>query len=192
MGRRLLLREPTQADGEPLFACTADPLVTRYLAFDTPHSIEETRQFIERCEEYRRQDREYVFVIADRLTDAPCGVTGLRHLDRATRTAEIGTWVRRQEWGTGVNAESKALLLDYAFDVLEFHRIEARIAIENGRSRRAFERLGGRREGTLKESLCKDGVFLDQALYAILSTDWRKRGGGSAILQAAGEDAPHG
>lgn len=192
MGRRLLLREPTPADAEPLFACSADPHVTRYLAFASPHSIEETVEFIGRCEEYRRQDREYVFVIADRATDQPRGVTGLRHLDRSTRTAEIGTWVCRQDWGAGVNAEAKALLLDYAFDSLEFHRIEARIAIENARSRRAFERLGGRREGTLKESLCKDGIFHDQALYAILSTEWRNRGGGAVILQALGEAERHG
>ena len=192
MGRRLLLREPTQADGEHLFAWTTDPLVTRYLAFDSPHSIEETLQFIGRCEEFRRQDREYVFVIADRSTDVARGVTALRHIDRAARSAEIGTWLRRQDWGAGVNGESKALLLDYAFDVLELHRIEARIAIENQRSRRAFERLGGRREGTLRESLYKEGAFHDQALYAILATEWRSRGGGAAVLEALDSGGTNG
>jgi ribosomal-protein-alanine N-acetyltransferase len=191
MGRRLLLREPTQADGESLFAFTTDPLITRYLAFVSPRSIDETRAFISRCEEFRRQDREYVFVIADRTSDAPCGVTALRHLDQLARTAQIGTWVGRQHWGHGVNAEAKALLLDYAFDGLELHRIEARIAIDNQRSRRAFERLGGRREGTLKESFHKDGAFHDQALYAILASDWRQRGGGAAILASQPEDGPH-
>jgi RimJ/RimL family protein N-acetyltransferase len=192
MGRRLLLREPTQADGEHLFTYTTDPLITRYLAFDSPHSIQETFQFILRCEEYRRQDREYAFVIADRSTDAPRGVTALRHLDPPSRTAQIGTWVRREDWGAGVNAESKALLLDYAFNVLEFHRVEARIALNNHRSRRAFEHLGGRREGTLKESFYKEGAFHDQALYAILSTEWRDRGGGAAILDALRENEANG
>ena len=40
MGRRLLLREPTPADGERLFEYTSDPLVTRYLAFDSPRSLD--------------------------------------------------------------------------------------------------------------------------------------------------------
>ena len=191
MGRRLLLREPTPADGEPLFALTTDPLITRYLAFDSPRSIDETLQFIKRCEDYRRQDREYVFVIADRISDAPRGVTALRQLDPPARTAQIGTWVGRSDWGQGVNAEAKALLLDYAFDALELHRIEARIAIDNQRSRRAFERIGGRREGTLKESFHKDGRFHDQALYAILAPEWRQRGGGAAMLAALPENGPH-
>lgn len=190
MGRRLLLREPTPADGERLFAYTSDPLVTRYLAFDSPRSLDETLRFIARCEEYRRQDREYTFVIADRATDEPRGVTGLRDLDRGARLAQIGTWVRRQDWGAGVNTEAKALLLDFAFDELQLHRIEARIVLSNHRSRRAFERLGGRREGTLKESLHKEGAFHDQALYAILSTEWKARGGGAAAMAALAEGTP--
>jgi ribosomal-protein-alanine N-acetyltransferase len=184
MGRRLLLREPTQADGELLFVYTSDPPVTRYLSFDGPRSMTETLEFIGRCEEFRRQDREYVFVIADRATDQPRGVIGLRHLDRDTRTAEVGTWVRRQDWGKGVNLEAKALLLDFAFGNLTLHRIEARIAADNKRSRRAFERLGAKHEGTLREAFYKDGGFRDQALYAILATDWQSRGGGAAILNA--------
>jgi RimJ/RimL family protein N-acetyltransferase len=76
------------------------------------------------------------------------------------------------------------LLLDYAFDVLNLHRVEARIAITNHRSRRAFERLGGRREGTLKESFYKDGAFQDQGLYVILATEWQSRGGGTAVLES--------
>jgi [ribosomal protein S5]-alanine N-acetyltransferase len=190
MGRRVLLREPTQADGEHLFAYTTDPVITQFLAFESPRTVEDTLQFIQRCEEYRKQDREYVFVIADRSSDVPRGVTALRHLDPPARTAQIGTWLRREDWGARVNAEAKALLLDYAFNVLDLHRIEARIAITNHRSRRAFERLGGRREGTLKESFYKDGVFQDQGLYAILSSEWQSRGGGAALLQSlpAGAD----
>src|SRR5918996_350121 len=137
MGRRLLLREPTPADGELLFSYTSDPALTRYLSFDSPRSLDETLEFIDRCEAFRRQDREYVFVIADRATDQPRGVIGLRHLDPGTRTAQVGTWVRRPDWGKGVNIEAKALLFDFAFGTLSLHRIEARIAVDNKRSRRA-------------------------------------------------------
>ena len=98
--------------------------------------------------------------------------------------------MRRQDWGAGVNTEAKALLLDFAFDELQLHRIEARIVLSNHRSRRAFERLGGRREGTLKESLHKEGAFHDQALYASLSTEWKARGGGAAAMAALAEGTP--
>lgn len=182
MGRRLLLREPTRADGERLFACASDPGVTRFLAFDPPRSPSETLAFIERAEDYRRQDREYVFLVADRATDEPRGVIGLRHLELRLGTADIGTWIRRADWGTGANVEAKALLLDFAFGPLGLHRIEARIAVGHERSRRAFEKLGAVCEGILKESFRKDGVVLDQAMYAMLAPEWHRRGGGAALL----------
>ena len=112
MGRRLLLREPTRSDGEHLFACLSDPEVTRFLAFDPPRSLEDTREFLGRVEAGRQQDREYVFLIASRSDDEPLGITSLRHIDLRLGTAQIGTCVRRSEWGTGVNTEAKTLLYD--------------------------------------------------------------------------------
>jgi len=188
MGRRLLLREPTAADAEHLFTFTRDPEITRYLSFDPPRMIDDTLAFIVRCEEYRRQDREYVFVLADRASDAARGITALRDIDYGTKTAQIGTWVCRGDWGRGINREAKALVLDYAFKELGLHRIEARVAVENHRSRAALERIGARQEGVLRESLCKQGRYLDQALYAILAGEWDERGGGTAILDALPPD----
>jgi RimJ/RimL family protein N-acetyltransferase len=172
-GPRVLLREPRAADAERLFAYTSDPEVTRFLAFDPPRSVTESARFIERAEAFRVHDVEYVFTIADRLTDDPLGITALRHIDPVMGTAQIGTWVRRSSWGAGVNREAKGLLLGYAFGPLGLHRIEARIALENGRSRNAFVKLGARFEGTLRQSFRKNGVVLDQALYAILAPEWQ-------------------
>jgi RimJ/RimL family protein N-acetyltransferase len=180
-GHRVVLREPRAADADHLFAYTSDPEVTRFLAFEPPRSVGESLRFIARAETLRAADAEYVFTIADSLTDEPLGVTGLRHLDLMMGTAQIGTWVRRASWGAGVNQEAKLLLLAYAFGPLGLHRIEARIAVENHRSRNAFVKLGGRFEGTLRESFRKNNVLLDQGLYAILAPEWRS----TARLMAA-------
>jgi ribosomal-protein-alanine N-acetyltransferase len=175
MGRRVLLREPREDDAIPLFELTSDLDVIRFLAFAPPASPDDTLYFIVKCREHRTEDREYVFVIADVATDRPMGVIGLRHLDQPMRTAQIGTWLGRQHWGTGANTEAKQLLLDFSFGPLALHRIEARIAVDNHWSRRAFERLGGRCEGLLRESFFKDGVFHDQDLFVVLEHEWRNR-----------------
>lgn len=190
IGRRVLLREPRDGDAVRLFEFVRDPEVTRFLAIDPPASSDDTRYFIEKCREFRLQDREYVFVIADVATDEAMGVTALRHLDRPMRTAQVGTWVARCYWGRGVNAEAKELLLDFAFGTLALHRIEARIAVDNHRSRRAFERLGGRREGRLRESFFKNGEYHDQDLFVVLEQEWRNRprpGPGGAWRPGKGE-----
>jgi ribosomal-protein-alanine N-acetyltransferase len=175
MGRRVLLREPREEDAAPLYGYTSDPDVTRFLAVEPPASQDDTLYFIARCREFRAQDREYTFVIAEIARDQALGVIGLRHVDPPMRTAQVGTWLGRAYWGTGANAEAKGLLLDFAFGPLALHRVEARIAVANERSRRAFERLGATREGTLRESFVKGGAFLDQDLYVVLEQDWRRR-----------------
>lgn len=174
-GRRVLLREPREGDAAALFRHTSDPEVTRFLAVEPPGGLGDTLYFIQKCREHREQGREYVFVIADVAGDEPLGIICLRHIDPAMRTAQVGTWIGRERWGSGANAEAKRLLLDFAFDRLRLHRVEARIAVDNARSRRAFERLGAKREGVLKESFFKDGKYHDQHLYVLLEQDWRGR-----------------
>jgi ribosomal-protein-alanine N-acetyltransferase len=192
MGRRVLLREPREGDAVSIFEHTSDPEVTRFLAFDPPRGIEETELFIARTRELRLQDREYVFVIAAIATDRPLGVTGLRHLDLAMSSAQIGTWVARPYWGSGINSEAKQLLLDYAFGALGLHRIEARIPSSNVRSRRAFEKLGGVCEGTLRESFFKHGRYHDTSLYVVFSSDWnRARSGRSEVAAVTGLNTRH-
>jgi RimJ/RimL family protein N-acetyltransferase len=175
MGRRVLLREPREDDGPTLFRYTSDPEVTRFLAVEPPGTVDDTLYFIAQCHEHRKQGREYVFVIAEVSTDEPVGIICLRHIDAPMRTAQIGTWLGRNRWGSGANAEAKRLLLDFAFDRLRLHRVEARISVSNGRSRKAFERLGATSEGVLRESFYKDGTYHDQHLYAILEQEWRAR-----------------
>ena len=175
MGRRVVLREPREDDAVPLFEYTSDPDVTRFLAFAPPATADDTLYFILKCREHRVHDREYVYAIADAASDRAIGVIGLRHIDQPMRTAQIGTWLGRPFWGTGANQEAKQLLLDFSFGLLALHRIEARIAVRNHRSRRAFERLGARSEGVLRESFFKDGVYYDQDLFVVLEQDWRNR-----------------
>jgi ribosomal-protein-alanine N-acetyltransferase len=175
MGRRVVLREPREDDAASLFEYTSDPDVTRFLAVAPPASQDDTLYFIAKCREHRTQDREYVYVIADAASDRAMGVIGLRHVDQPMRTAQIGTWLGREFWGTGANTEAKHLVLDFSFGLLALHRIEARIAVENHRSRRAFERLGAKSEGLLRESFFKDGVYHDQDLFVVLEQEWRHR-----------------
>ncbi|HEY3382206.1 MAG TPA: GNAT family N-acetyltransferase [Vicinamibacterales bacterium] len=189
----MVLREPREDDVAALFAFTSDPEVTRFLAITPPVTPDDTLYFIAKCREHRTQDREYVFTIAGMGDDRAIGIIGLRHLDPPMRTAQVGTWLGRQHWGTGVNVEAKSLLLDFAFDTLSLHRVEARIAVDNARSRRAFERLGATCEGLLRESFYKDGAYYDQQLYVVLAQDWQRarRMGGGRRLRSAGKDGSH-
>ncbi|MBA3642310.1 MAG: GNAT family N-acetyltransferase, partial [Acidobacteria bacterium] len=63
------------------------------------------------------------------------------------------------------------LLLDFSFDVIGVHRLEARAAVQNGRGNGALRKIGALQEGILRRSFLRNGAYLDQVLWAILATD---------------------
>jgi RimJ/RimL family protein N-acetyltransferase len=101
------------------------------------------------------------------------GVTRLKDAVRADRRLTIGTWLVRDAWGTGVNAETKGLLLAHAFDTLGAMRIEFNSDARNARSHAALEGIGAVREGLLRaHKLLPDGTRRDSVLFSVIDTDW--------------------
>jgi RimJ/RimL family protein N-acetyltransferase len=90
------------------------------------------------------------------------------------RGLEIGwTWHARRVWGTGVNVETKLLLLAHAFETLGCMRVEFKTDARNERSRAALEALPARFEGIFaKHMLVRGGEVRDSAYYAITDDDW--------------------
>ena len=62
-------------------------------------------------------------------------------------------------------------MIDFAFDVIGVHRLEARAAVENGRGNGALRKIGAVQEGILRKSFLRNGRALDQSLWAILHED---------------------
>ncbi len=77
-------------------------------------------------------------------------MTGLSELSRRDRRAVVGTWLGRAHWGSGANAESKALIAHLAFERLGLERLGAYADLDNPRSQAALARLGFMREGVLR------------------------------------------
>ncbi len=88
--------------------------------------------------------------------------------------AEIGnTWLSPQARGSGINLESKLLLLQHAFEVWRVRRIAMRADVRNMRSRMAIERLGATSDGVRRaHSRGFDGEVRSTAFYSILDEEW--------------------
>ena len=88
--------------------------------------------------------------------------------------AEIGwTWVTRSAWSTGVNVETKLLLLEHAFETVGLRRVEFKTDARNERSRGALLALGATFEGILrKHMVVRDGGERDSAYYSVIDDEW--------------------
>jgi [ribosomal protein S5]-alanine N-acetyltransferase len=101
---------------------------------------------------------------------------------RAQQRAELGYWIGVPHWGRGYATEAAATMVGYAFDTLGLRRVVAHCLTRNIGSARVMEKVGMRREGTLREHVIKWDVPEDVALYAILRDEWSRatRESGSA------------
>jgi RimJ/RimL family protein N-acetyltransferase len=73
-----------------------------------------------------------------------------------------------------VFVDGAKLIVDFTFDVIGSHRLEARAAVANGRGNGALRKLGATQEGVLRKSFLRNGEYLDQTLWTIVEDDWRR------------------
>ena len=95
-------------------------------------------------------------------------------VDAPNRRLEIGnTWYVESARRSGVNSETKLLMLGHAFDRLGCVAVEFRTHFFNFASRAAIERLGAKLDGVLRShQLLPDGSRRDTVVYSILDIEW--------------------
>jgi [ribosomal protein S5]-alanine N-acetyltransferase len=170
-GPHLTLRPPERDDALALLALASDPEVTRWFSWGPYTDLAQPLAWIGEQEDEAASGRQLDFVIHHR-EHGPIGVTGLGELSRRDRRAMVGTWFGREHWGTGANAESKALVAHVAFAVCGMERLGAYSNPENVRSARALERAGFTREGTLRGWHRHGDDQLDVHVFGMLRGDW--------------------
>lgn len=171
---RLVVVEPlTRAHAEGLRLAAADAAVWRWMTAPA-HEPEGFEPWLEAALAAAEQGTEAPFAILLRESGDPVGSTRFMTLRPEHRGLEIGwTWHARRVWGTGVNVETKLLLLAHAFETLGCMRVEFKTDARNERSRGALEALPARFEGIFaKHMLVRGGEVRDSAYYAITDDDW--------------------
>ena len=172
---RLILRPLRAEDAPAVFATYSDPEVVRYWS-GAPWTD------LARAEEYIAGGmRDIADGSAMRLgvelaaTGAWVGQVSLHNFDAQNRRCDIGYALMRDHWGRGYNAEALATVLDFGFDKLDLHRVEADVDPRNDASRRAVERMGFKEEGLLRERWLVNGEVCDTVFYGLLRREWLSR-----------------
>jgi len=94
------------------------------------------------------------------------------------RAIEVGfTWLAASAQGSGINTESKLLLMSNAFENLRVARVDFKTDARNARSRRALAALGATFEGVLRNwsmswAPGEEGQLRDSAMYSVIVEEW--------------------
>lgn len=175
-GERVTLRELQFSDAPTLYAEFTTPEARRFMWAPPPNVIAFER-FIEWTHRERAEGKYICYGVVPEGKSEAWGIFELRQLQPGFVRGELGFILASSLWGTGTFIDGAHRLLDFAFDTVKVHRVEARASVDNDRSNAALKKLGASHEGTLKEAFWRDDHFVDQYLWAMLDSDWRKAHG---------------
>jgi RimJ/RimL family protein N-acetyltransferase len=166
------LRELKLSDAPSLLAMLTTEEVARFIS-PPPTTVEGFERFIVWANAERQAGRYACFAVVPQGMDTAIGIFQVRQLEPGFASAEWGFAIGSAFWGTGLFGMCAELVLDFSFETLGVHRLEARAAVRNGRGNGALRKIGATCEGVLRRSFLRNGEYLDQHLWSILDTDWR-------------------
>lgn len=169
---RVRLRHLQESDTDSLFEIFSDREALRFWGFPPYIERAEAEQLLAEIHEHFRQKTLFQWGIALNSNDQIIGTSTLFHFDEKSRRAEIGYILDRRYWGKGLANEALTALLEFAFETLNLHRLEADIEPRNAASVKIIERLGFQREGFLRERWIVSGEIQDSLFYGLLRSDW--------------------
>ncbi len=179
---QVVLREVQAQDAQALVSLLTTPEITRFIS-PPPKTAEGFERFIAASQRLRALGEGACFAVTLRDYDTAIGIFQVRQVGApqdparqiggAIDTAEWGFAIGSAFWGTGVFEQSAALVMEFAFERVRVHRLEARCAVKNGRGGKALMKVGAVPEGILRKAFSCGDEHLDQVLYAIVENDWR-------------------
>ncbi|MDO4546912.1 MAG: GNAT family N-acetyltransferase [Clostridia bacterium] len=170
---RLTIRRMTMKDAVDIFEYSRDERVARHVLWSAHTSIGESRSYIRSMIRRYRAGDAASYAIEFNSTGRVIGTIGFMCYKEEHNCVEIGYSLSRRYWNQGLMTEAVKAVIDYGFDKLNLHRIEAQHEIDNPASGAVMRKAGMKYEGRLRQRLMNKGKYVDVDLYAILSDDRR-------------------
>lgn len=170
-GERVYLRMMEMEDVPYKVHWVNDPEVRKSLLFPNfPVSKAATQNWLAKAAlDPSRKD----LMICLKSDDSAIGFAGLKGIDIKNWKAESYLCIGVKEyWGKGLGYEVKKLILDYGFNELGLNKIYSYHLADNAAMIRINLKLGGMREGVMREDVFSGGVFLDRVIVSVLKKDF--------------------
>ncbi len=135
-----------------------------------PVSIEQDIEWFEKISEDKSNKFVYFSIIEKESNDF-AGYTSLRNINWINRNCYFGITILPSMQGKGFGKEATSLMIDFAFNKLNLHKILLEVISDNKKAIELYKKLGFLEEGILKEQFYFDGIYHDVVLMAYVKRD---------------------
>lgn len=168
---RLILKSITPAIIHDLFSTSDKEEIIRYFGLNEA-GFEHYKEMHEKGMETHRISL-FFFLLTDKQSNLPIGECGFHTWNNTHKRAELFYGIRKDaDKQKGLMTEALQAVLNFGFNELNLHRIEALVADWNTPSVKLLQRYGFTKEGTMREDYCVDGKNEDSDCYSLLKWEW--------------------
>jgi len=172
---RLTLRRLLVSDCADMFEYASRNDVTRFLTWYPHPDRAYTREYLQYLGNRYSAGMFYDWGILYEPDGKMVGTCGFTSFSCASDSAEVGYVVNPEYWGKGIGREALERVLQFGFEELMLHRIEAKFLLDNERSRHLMESVGMTFEGYLREGMLVKGNYTTVGICSILVSEWNQR-----------------
>ncbi len=166
---RLVLREHSMVDAPNLFKMRTNEEVMRFIDREQPKTIQDIDTFITSFNDGFKQGQHLAWVISLKENPAQMiGSIGYWRTNLANCRAEIGYMLHPDYWRKGIVSEALKATINFGFEEMKLHSIQANINPGNNPSRQVLLKHGFVKEAYFKEDYYFNGKFLDSEIYSLL------------------------
>lgn len=169
--QRLRLRRPLLADAADVFEMRSDPQVMQYIPRPLAKTVEDAADVIRMVDDFIEKNERINWSIEWKETGKVIGLIGYVNIKPEHDRAEVGYSLNRAWHRRGIMREALNAVVDFGFNSLRLHTIEAIIDAENVASGKLLEDTGFRQEAYFREDFFYNGRFRNSIHYGLLQAD---------------------
>lgn len=153
------LREVRDSDIPKMCKLKNDPIFYPFFYEMLPITLELQKKWVEKV---TNDSSQILFIVADNQTDEFIGFCSLYDIDRRNAKAEYGRLLVDPKFkGKGIGKQIEGMILEYAFNHLNLHKVYAEVFSNNKNVIEMHIRNGFKIAGEYKEHIYKNGVWED-------------------------------
>ena len=157
-----------------IFSLRTNEKAMKYIGRPAPASMQDVYDFIKTFEDDLQNNRSIVWGILHTPTNELAGTIGYHRMQPQNFRAEIGYMLFPKFWGKGVMSRCIKLVLEFGFNEMELHSVEAHISPDNEASRQVLKKFGFVSEAYFRENFFFNGKFLDSEVFSLLKSQYYK------------------
>ena len=168
---RLILRQARLEDADAMFRNWAnDREVTKFLTWPTHGKVEVTERLLAQWVDNYQKEDYYQWMIVLKEIDEPIGSIMANTVGRA-QSAHIGYCIGKHWWHQGIMSEALKAVMDFLFDEVGYHRVEAMYDSNNSNSGAVMRKCGMKYEGTLRQADRNNQGICNACYYGLLASE---------------------